>query len=149
MADSRNLVTEMMTAGVKQQRGKPRFGRRRVAKHDPLSKDSPIAQALDGGGGATLDETQALLLTRAMIAAANADGMLDSQERAAIEASFGDTDDGGKAILANELDHPFGVAKLAAACDSRRSFLPKSATDPRILSRSISADSEVTTFMYM
>ena len=77
-----------------------------------------------GAPASTADEDRALLLLRAMIAAAHADGALDEDERRRIMEG----EDGGgapeAAILADELAHPLDVEELCAIVKS-----PAAATD--------------------
>lgn len=65
-------------------------------------------------------QTRSLLLIRAMIAAANADGHIDESERAAISSRMQSSDMSpeDQAILRSEIDHPLSVEELAKQADS-------------------------------
>ncbi len=65
-------------------------------------------------------QTRSLLLIRAMIAAANADGHIDESERAAILSRMQSSDMSpeDQAILRAEIDHPLSVEELAKQADS-------------------------------
>ena len=119
MGETQTLLKSMVATGVGQQRGKPKFGRRR-GKKEPLPKDSLIARALDGGDApAPADaDDRALLLLRAMIAAAHADGTLDDDERRRIMQGHDGAGAPNAALLAAELDKPLDVEALSAAVDS-------------------------------
>jgi uncharacterized membrane protein YebE (DUF533 family) len=92
----------------------------------PAADASPPAGPKDTEGTTSLDQSsevarrQALLLIRAMIAAANADGQIDSQERKAIlgrlaEAGLGDED---RDFVLKELETPSSVEDILSAADS-------------------------------
>ena len=115
MAETEKILNSMVSSGVGRQRGKSKFGRRR-GKKEPLAEDSLIARALDGkdaSASAGADD-RALLLLRAMIAAANADGAIDADERQRIMQGHDGADAPEAALIAAELDKPLDVDGLSA-----------------------------------
>lgn len=59
-----------------------------------------------------------LLLLRAMIAAANADGHIDADERTRIESQLKSIDPNAQRLLSAELAQPASIEKLASSVDS-------------------------------
>lgn len=130
MFDAKKLLRQMFEAGAPSQDGAKFRTRADIQKHlgdDPFASLRAIARSIAGSLGLTAHEEQAraMLLVRAMIAAAKADGNVDAEERARIVTrlkTVGADDDAWR-FVDEELAKPVDLHAITAEVRDRETAL--------------------------
>jgi hypothetical protein len=121
MFDAKKLLGQMFEAGDPAHGGARFRTRADIQRHlgdDPFASLRAIARSIAGSLGLTTDQEQAraMLLVRAMIAAAKADGEVDPEERARIVARLKTVgaDDDARRFVDEELEKPVDLYAITA-----------------------------------
>jgi uncharacterized membrane protein YebE (DUF533 family) len=121
MFDARKLLGQMFEAGDPARDGAKFRTRADIQKHlgdDPFASLRAIARSIGDSLGLTTDEerARAMLLVRAMIAAAKADGEVDPEERARIVARLRTVgaEDGALRFVDEELAKPVDLYAITS-----------------------------------
>jgi uncharacterized membrane protein YebE (DUF533 family) len=121
MFDAKKLLRQMFEAGDPARDGAKFRTRADIQRHlgdDPFASLRAIARSIAESLGLTTDEEQAraMLLVRAMIVAAKADGEVDAEERARIVARLKTigADDDARRFVDEELAKPVDLYAITA-----------------------------------